>query len=184
MDIHREACTTSFLKWRKLLGLLKSITLDVSVSRGIFTRLQHSLKRAVGRHAQLITNVHNKLEAWRELVRGLANRPNHLRKIEPFAPSWIGNTDASGSGMGEVCRDPDGQYFVWHFPFSQATQARLVSSSNPKVYVTINDLELGALLMQIPGWPPWRTSTRTLITLRHRYGPTGSVLAQPPPSER
>ena len=51
--------------------------------------------------------------------------------------------------MGEVFQDPEGQYFVWRSPFSQATQARLVSSSNPKGDVTINDLELGSLLMQI-----------------------------------
>ena len=149
VDIHWEACTTSLPKWRKLLGLLRSINLAVSVSRGIFTRLQHSLKRLVGRHAQLTTDVHNKLEAWRELVRGLANRPNHLRKIEPFAPSWIGNTDVSGSGMGEVCRDPDGKYFVWHSPFSQATQAHMVSSSNPTGDATIKNTDLGALLMQL-----------------------------------
>ena len=51
--------------------------------------------------------------------------------------------------MGGLCGDPEGQYFVWKFPFSLATQARLVSSSNPTGDATINDLELGALLMQI-----------------------------------
>ena len=51
--------------------------------------------------------------------------------------------------MGGVCRDPEGKYFVCKSPFSLATQARLVSSSNPTGDVTINDLELGALLMQI-----------------------------------
>ena len=51
--------------------------------------------------------------------------------------------------MGGLCRDPEGQYFVWRSPFSQDTQARLVSSSNPKGDVTTNDLELGALLIHI-----------------------------------
>ena len=111
--------------------------------------MQHALKRAAGRHVPLTRDVHNELEACRKLVRSLANRPTHLRKLEPFAPSWIGTNDALGSGMGEVFQDPEGQYFVWRSPFSQATQARLVSSSNPKGDVTINDLELGSLLMQI-----------------------------------
>ena len=51
--------------------------------------------------------------------------------------------------MGGVCRDPEGQYFVWRSPFSLNTQERLVCYSNPNGYVTINDLEIGALLMQI-----------------------------------
>ena len=35
--IPRKACTTSLRKWRKLLGMLRSITLVVSGSRGMFT---------------------------------------------------------------------------------------------------------------------------------------------------
>ena len=51
--------------------------------------------------------------------------------------------------MGGVCQDPEGNYFVWRFPFSLSTQSLMVSYSNPTGYVTINDLELWALLMQI-----------------------------------
>ena len=65
----------------------------------MFIRVQHSLKRAVGRHVQLTTYVHDELEVWREVVYSLANRPTHLRELEPFAPSRIGSTVASGSGM-------------------------------------------------------------------------------------
>ena len=144
-----EERTTSLRKWSKLLGLLQSITPSVSGTRGMFTEVQHALKRAVGRHVKITTDVHDKLEAWRELVCSLANRSTHLRKLEPFALSWIITTDASGSRMGGVFQYPEEQYFVWRYPFYQATQARLVSSSNPKGDVKINDLELGALRMQI-----------------------------------
>ena len=61
----------------------------------------------------------------------------------------MGKTNASGSGMGGVFQDPEGQYFVWHSPFPTATQSQLVSYSNPKGYVTINYLGLGAILMQL-----------------------------------
>ena len=44
--------------------------------------------------------------------------------------------------------------FFGVFFFSQSTQARLVSSSNPKEDVTMNGLELGALLMQILFFAP------------------------------
>ena len=51
--------------------------------------------------------------------------------------------------MGGVCQDPEGQYFVWKSPFSLATQARLVSYSIPKGDMKTNNLEIGALLMQL-----------------------------------
>ena len=51
--------------------------------------------------------------------------------------------------MGGACRDPEVQYFVWSYPFYLTTQSGLVSSSNLIGYVIINDLGLGALLMQI-----------------------------------
>ena len=101
--IPRKALTTSLHKWCKLLGMLRSITPAVAESRGMFTRAQHSLKQAAGRHFQLTMEVHNNLEAWRELVRSLTNRPTHFHEIEPFAPSWIVTTDALGSGMGGIC---------------------------------------------------------------------------------
>ena len=92
----------------------------------------------MGWHVQLTTDVHDELEAWRKLVFSLANRPTHLRELEPFTPLWIVTTDALESGMVEVCGDPEGQYFVWSSALYQATQARLVYSSNSKGYATIN----------------------------------------------
>ena len=81
-----ESKTTSLRKWHNILGLLRSITPSVNGSRGMFTRVQHDLKRAAGRHVQLTTDVHDKLESWHKLVRSLANRPTHLRELEPFYP--------------------------------------------------------------------------------------------------
>ena len=104
--IPRIAHTTLLRKGRKLLGLLCSITPAVARSRGMFTRVQRALKRVTGRHFQLTADVYYELDAWRELVRSLASQPTHLRKLQPFPPTWIGTTNASGSGMGGVFRDP------------------------------------------------------------------------------
>ena len=93
--------------------------------------------------------MHDKLDTWRDLVISLASRPTHLREIHPFTPTWMGKTDASGSGMGRFCQDAIGPILHLEFPFSTVTQSRVVSSSNPKEDVTINDLDLGALLMQL-----------------------------------
>ena len=101
--IPRKAQYNPLRKWCKLLGILRSITPVVAGSGGMFTRFQHSLKRVTGRHVQLTSYMHDELEAWRELVRSLASHPTHLRKLQPFSPTWIGTTNASGSGMVGVC---------------------------------------------------------------------------------
>ena len=92
--IPRKAVTISLCKWRKLLGLLRSITPAVAGSRSIFTQVQHALKRAAGGHVYLTTDVHDVLKAWRELVCSLAIRPTHIRKLEPFSSTWFGTTNA------------------------------------------------------------------------------------------
>ena len=46
--IPRVARTTSLLKWRKLLGIIQSITPAVSGSKGMFTRVQHAPKTSGG----------------------------------------------------------------------------------------------------------------------------------------
>ena len=159
----RKAHSTSLSKWHKLLGLLLSITPEVAGSRCMFTRVQHALKIVTGRHTQLTADVHNDLEAWRKLFRSLARWPTHLRELQPFPPTWIGTTDSPGSRMGGVCQDPDGQYFVWKYPFSLATQARLMPYSKPNGDVTINNLELGVLLMQLLIFVP------RMVPLAHIY---------------
>ena len=62
-----------------------------------------------GRHVQITADVNDDLEAWCELVHILANRPTHLRKLQPFPSTWIETTDESGSGMGGVCQKQEGQ---------------------------------------------------------------------------
>ena len=65
--------------------------------------------------------------------------------------------------MGGVCLDPEGQYFVWKSHFSLATKARLLSLSNPTIYVTINYLEIGSLSMQLLIFAP------RMVPLDHIY---------------
>ena len=63
-----------------------------------------------------------------------------MRELDPSTPTWDGANDAPGIGMGGVCRDPEGQWFFWSYHFSWEMKARLVSNTNPKGDVKINDL--------------------------------------------
>ena len=88
--IPRKAHCTPLHKWRKLLVLLFRITPAVSGLRGMFTWVQHSLKRATGGHDQLTADVHNKMEDWRKLVYILSSQTTQLRKLQPFPPHELG----------------------------------------------------------------------------------------------
>ena len=66
------------------------------------------------------------------MIRRIPDRCLHLRRYVAM--------DSSGTDMGGFCRNPEGQWFVWRSQFSTETQSRLVSNTNPKGDVTINDL--------------------------------------------
>ena len=63
--------------------------------------------------------------------------------------------------MGGVCQDLEGHWFVWRSPFSTEMQFIIVMDTNPKGDVTINDLDLPALLTQVQLFPP------NMYTLAH-----------------
>ena len=115
----------------------------------MFTRVQHSIQKEAGQNVHLTADVHDELEAWQKIVCSLASRPTHLLELQPFPPTWIWTTDSLGYGMGGIFQDPEGQYFVWGYPFSRSNQACLVSSSNPNRDVTINNLDPGELPIQL-----------------------------------
>ena len=66
--------------------------------------------------------------------------------------------------MVGVCQDPEGQYFVWQHPFYLATHSLMMSSSNPTIDVTVNEIELGALLMQLLIFAPRMVSLAHIHT--------------------
>ena len=105
--------------------------------------------------------MHNELDAWRYLGSSLDSRAIYLQELDP--PTWIVMSDASGTDMGGVCRDPEGQYFILRSPFYTTTQAQLVYSFNSKGDVTINDLDLGAILMQLLLFAPRMAQIRTYV---------------------
>ena len=90
-------------------------------------------------------------------------------------PTWIVMADASGTDMGGVCRDPEGQYFILRSPYYTATQAQLVYYFNSTGDVTINDLELGELLMQLLLFSPRMAHICTYVNNMAAQGWAGQV---------
>ena len=93
----------SLRKWRKLLGILRSITPAIEGSQGMSTLVKHALTKAAGQHVHLPADVNDKINAWIYLMSILFSRPTHLRELDPFPTTCIGMSNTSGSGMGGVC---------------------------------------------------------------------------------
>ena len=155
--IPRTVNTTSLRKWRKILVMLRSITPAVAGYRGMFTQVQHALKRYTGRHIHLTSDVNNDMEACRELVCSLASPPTSVSYNLPpphglgipmnQGPKWEGYDDTQRANT-----------------LFGVTQERLVYSSNPTRDVTINDLELGAMLIQLLLFAPRMAPLSHILT--------------------
>jgi hypothetical protein len=159
--------------WHKLLGELRSMSLALPGSRGLFSHLQQALRTRKGTRLRLTPAFHRALDDFRWIHSQLASRPTRLYELVPTAPTLHGTHDASGSGAGGVWLPhstavPRHQYLlladddaptglrsvcpttpvpiVWRATFPPAVQRALVSTDNPSGTINNSQLELlGAL---------------------------------------
>ena len=159
--------------WHRLLGELRSMSLALPGSRGLFSHLQQALHTRVGTRLRLTEAFHRALDDFRWIHSQLAVRPTRLYELVPTAPTLIGTHDASGSGAGGVwlphptavprrqsllTLSPDAPNglrsvspttpvpIVWRTTFPATVQRALVSTDNPAGTINNSQLELlGAL---------------------------------------
>lgn len=159
--------------WHKLLGELRSMSLALPGSRGLFSRLQEAVKRPDGARLKLSKGFHQALEDFRILYCSLRDRPTRMQEVVPAAPTVVGAHDASGYGAGGVwlpsraanvrpvtlqvmdnhsgttklTRHQPGQPVLWRAPIPKYLQKRLVTYDNPQGTINNSELELaGAIL--------------------------------------
>ncbi len=149
----------SVKKWHKVLGELRSMTVAIPGSRGMFSLLQEALRNVTCNRIRLSKGVHHCLEDFRWLSADLAARPTRLYEIiEQDTPILIGAGDSSGQGTGGVwfpsgpiqerartVASIDSQPFqpiLWRARFPPDIVKSLVSFKNPSGTITNSDLEL------------------------------------------
>ena len=85
------------------------------------------------------------------MVQHLSTEPTPVRLLVSNYPNYVQFTDACGLGAGGIITpglDPM-QHWVWKFEWPQDIKDSLVSWSNKKGTLTINDLELAGIVL---GW--------------------------------
>ena len=154
-DICPSQKRASVKKWHRLLGELRSMTLAIPGSRGLFSVLQEALKydqHGKPCRVRLTRAVHQFLADFRRLADNLESRPTRIAEIFPRTPSVLGATDASGRGMGGIAfvhlKDSRVDPILWRNTFPKTIVKDFVSFENPTGTVSNSDLELAATVIQ------------------------------------
>jgi hypothetical protein len=91
------------------------------------------------------------LKEWQYMISFMKAHPMSVLQLVHNIPNYLNHTDACGLGAGGICTS--GLKFikpiVWQVQWPPDIQQALVSDTNPKGSVTINDLELAGLVL---GW--------------------------------
>jgi hypothetical protein len=147
-SIPRSQKRTTAKKWHKVLGELRSMSVALPGSRGLFSQLQLALKDKS--RVRLDRGVHDALADFQWLKDNLASRPTRLLELVELPPSVSGSDDACKQGMGGVIFQlhNDAPPFLWRAPFPEQLGARLASQANPSGDVCMADFELAATVMQ------------------------------------
>lgn len=135
-------------QWHRFLGELRSMSMAIPGSRGLFSTLQHAFRSPLdhGRRLRLNQRTKDFLLDFSWLAHDLPHRPIRLAELVPSHPISLGACDASGMGMGGVffCPTPH----LWRAKFSPAVVASLITHSNPGGQITNSDLELAGTVVQ------------------------------------
>ena len=151
-DSLRGRTRVSVKLWHKVLGELRSMSIGIPGSRGLFSLLQEGLRHTDRHRIRITPEMRDQLDDFEHLASTVRSRPTELAEIVPDHPIALGPHDASGTGMGGVwlpaTTDSHLPPILWRARFPDHIQARLVSHSNPHGDITNSDLELAGLLAQ------------------------------------
>jgi hypothetical protein len=88
--------------WQKILGELRSMSIGIPGSRGLFSILQEGLKYRDQDRLSLTPNMKDQLLDFEYLANDLEKQPTSIAELVPDHPVAFGPHDASGKGMGGV----------------------------------------------------------------------------------
>jgi len=138
--------------WRKILGELRSMSIGIPGSRGLFTLLQYGLKFKDQDRLQFTRDMADMILDFEYLAKDLGRRPTSISELVPDHPVAVGPHDASGLGMGGVwlpaVTNSNLTPILWRSRFPAEITADLVSYKNPNGSITNSDLELAGCIGQ------------------------------------
>jgi len=169
------------------------MALALHSSKYLFSVLQTPLQRSTTRRCRLNSFLKQSLRGWIFVLNSLADHPIPIATLVPQAPHYWAATDASSQGLGgfwlPTTLVPDGQPVAWRLALPPDLKARLVSSQHHMGDITINDLELAAVILghsvqmsSVPPHPLLHTCIATDNTTAQAWLHNGSPTMTGPPA--
>jgi hypothetical protein len=149
----------SIKKWHKILGELRSMSLALPGSRGLFSTMQKALATSSSNRVALRKGVHSALQDFQWMSNDISTRPTRIAELIPLLPSALGYHDASGQGAGGVwfptqdlrprLGSQQAQLLLWRLQWPPDIIQNLVSEQNPGGTISISNLELAGGLLHL-----------------------------------
>jgi hypothetical protein len=163
-DIPPNQRRMSIKKWHRILGELRSMSIALPGSRGLFSLLQDAFRADAGpSRIRLSPNLHQILADFATIHHQLHTRPTRLAELIPLQPTVHGAHDASKAGAGGVLLPTPHATprhslhwditstipppVVWRVRFPEHIQRQLATSHRPGP-ISNSDLELAGSLLQ------------------------------------
>jgi hypothetical protein len=164
LPVHRKECLNKILasidptqkriatkQWHKILGELRSMSLAIPGSRGLFSTFQEAFDMSIPRKvASNLAGLHTifsmTFAGLLKTLKATQSHPTHIAELVLQTEATIGACDACGIGMEGFAFVPlrymTAQPIMWQAQFPLDIQHELVSFDNPMGKITNSDLEL------------------------------------------
>ena len=142
--------TISLNNMQKILGRLQHASLGIPGATGLFSPLQQAMVGAP-ESITITPLIREALTEWRTLVKRLRDNPTCVLQLVQSDPQYISHSDAAKAGCGGVWTSTTNEFtpIVWQIPFDSSIQDSFKCEQNPNGTITINDLELLAMVFSL-----------------------------------
>ena len=140
----------SLNRYQRLAGKLQHASYGLPGGRGFFSPIQMAM---VGdpEFINLTPELKQCLKDWQVVIRHMEKNPTSVLQLVTDYPSYIGYSDSCGIGTGGTWSSGVESLppFLWKLEWPLDIKNNLVTESNPDGQISMNDLELAGMVLNI-----------------------------------
>jgi hypothetical protein len=138
----------SLNKYQKIAGKLQHASFGLPAGVALFSPIQMAMKNNPS-FIDLTDDLRQTFLDWKFIIQHMKRTPTSVLQLMQNYPDYLGHSDSCGLGTGGTWSSglKPIKPFLWQLEWPNDIKTRLVSSTNPKGDLTINDLELAGLVL-------------------------------------
>jgi hypothetical protein len=140
----------SLNKYQKLAGKLQHASLGLPGGKGLFSPIQIAMQ-GNPEFVPLTCVLKQCLKDWQAIIRHMEKNPTSVLQLVKDYPAFIGYSDSCGIGTGGTWSSGLESLapFLWKYEWPNDIKASLCTATNPTGTLTMNDLELAGMVLNI-----------------------------------